>query len=549
MDLSNTGTVIDTEVLILGAGAAGCGAAIAAKSKDAIVTLVEKGKLESSGCLGGGNDHFMAILNSGLETDTAEAVANFFANPLTGLTPCMIKEGWVAHMPVILDLLQEIGVEFVTNPDGSWFRTVGFGQPGNWWINIKNGQTIKKRLGKKIRDLGINVFDHVMVTKLITVEGEVAGAMGFDVLCGTFYIFRAKKVVIALGNTATRGWTNSTGNPYNIWQNPYNTGSFFVLAYDAGVKLLNLDIGQRATMITKSFGSPGMNGINSMGGYELNALGERFMGKYDPMWENCKRINQINGTYQELIEGKGPPFYYDMRHLDEDEVYHLQHVLMPGDKATYSDFCKQKDIDYTRDLLEVEISELCFSGSLLTDEKKFKTNVDGLYNACVFFAFSGAICGGYHAGANAAEAASHQTGLLNMDKHSILLEKDRIFKFIKNKKGISYKEFENAVRQVMNYYMGYRRNQKGMETALEKLSFLETYGQKIQAFNHREMMKANESHDLVRMCRLATQASMERKESGRTYYQRSDYPKLDPNLKRPFVMWQEANEEKFAWGI
>ncbi len=547
MDLEHLERVIDTDVLILGGGAAGCGAAMAAKKKGVHVTLVEKGKLESSGCLGGGNDHFMAVLNSGPETDTPDAVANFYASPLMGLTPRMIKDGWVKQMPVILDVLQEIGVEFVTNPDGSWIRTVGFGQPGNWWINISNGQTIKKRLGKKIRDLGVQVMDHIMVTKITTHENRVTGALGFNVLDGTFYIFRAKKVVMALGNTATRGWTNSTGNPYNIWQYPYNTGSFFVQAYDAGVKLMNLDIGQRATMITKGFGSPGMNGINGMGGYELNALGERFMGKYDPMWENGKRINQINGTYQELMEGNGPPFFMDMRHLDKKDVEHLQYVLMPGDKATYTDYCEQKGIEYAKDPLEVEISELCFSGSLMTREN-FETNLEGFYNGCVFFAFSGAICGGYFAGNNAAEAASRNEAVEECPERVVAQEKDRIYRPMQNPKGMTYREFESALRQVMNYYMGYRRNQQGMEAALEKLSFLEGRLDRIGASNYREMMKANESSDLVKMCKLATRASMERKESGRAYYKRSDYPELDSSLNKPLVIWHQGGHQKLAWG-
>ena len=50
--------MLETDVLILGSGAAGCGAAMAAKGKGAKVLMLDKGKLESSGCLGGGNDHF-----------------------------------------------------------------------------------------------------------------------------------------------------------------------------------------------------------------------------------------------------------------------------------------------------------------------------------------------------------------------------------------------------------------------------------------------------------------------------------------------------------
>ena len=105
-----------------------------------------------------------------------------------------------------------------------------------------------------------------------------------------------------------------------------------------------------------------MNGINSMGGRELNALGERFMGKYDPMWENGVRRNQIQGTYQELIDGKGPPFYMDMRHFSEEEARHLQYVLMPGDKATYSDWTGQRGYASSGILLEVEISEIGLDG-------------------------------------------------------------------------------------------------------------------------------------------------------------------------------------------
>ena len=55
---------LETELLILGTGAAGCGAALAARQAGIRTLMVDKGKLESSGCLGGGNDHFMAALGT-----------------------------------------------------------------------------------------------------------------------------------------------------------------------------------------------------------------------------------------------------------------------------------------------------------------------------------------------------------------------------------------------------------------------------------------------------------------------------------------------------
>ncbi len=539
-------SAMETDVIVLGSGAAGCGAALAARSKGARVVLIDKGKLESSGCLGGGHDHFMAVLHSGEENDTTEAVVDFYKSPMHGLTPTLIQEGWVKMMPYALDMLKEVGVDFVKGKDGKLLRTVGFGQPGKWWININNGHIIKRLIAEKVRKAGVDVVDHIMVTKLLKDGERIAGCVGFNVLDGSFRVFRAKKVVMAMGNVALRGWTNSTGNPYNSWFSPYNTGSQFILAYEAGTKILNVDLGGWATLIPKGYGAPGMNGINSMGGRELNALGERFMGKYDPMGENGLRINQIGGTYQELIEGKGPPFYMDMTHFSKEDVHHLQYVLMPGDKETYLDYCQQKGVDFAKNPLEVEISELAFGGILQTKDN-METSLDGLYNACLFFAFSGSLCGGYYAGFRSAEAALGCKSLGKIDEAEVLREKERVLMPMRREKGICYKDVEGPIRQVLNYYAGYRRNQKSLETALESLARIETYLDRIKARNHHELMKANETAELIRMAKLTVRACMERKESGRTYFRRTDYLEMNPNLNKPLIMWNEQGKPAFAW--
>jgi succinate dehydrogenase/fumarate reductase flavoprotein subunit len=135
-----------------------------------------------------------------------------------------------------------------------------------------------------------------------------------------------------------------------------------------------------------------------------------------------------------------------------------------------------------------------------------------------------------------------------VDETEILQERDRVYRPLHTRGGIDYREFEGAVRQVMAYYMGYRRNGKGMETALEKFSFLAGYVDRIRASDPRELMKANESSDLIRMCQLAARASLERRESGRTYYKRSDYPEPDPCLNKPLVLWQEGGRQNLSWG-
>jgi len=536
---------IETDVLVLGAGAAGCGATIAASREGASVVLVDKGKLESSGCIGGGNDHFLAVLNSDKKFDKEEDLVNFFDKPLSGYTKKMISK-WFESMPIMIDYLLSIGVKFVLDDDGSWLRTGGFGQPGDWWINIENGQFIKRLVAKDLRKIGVDILDHIMITKLMVENGYITGAIGFHVTRGDLYVLKAKTVVLALGNSANRATTNSTGNPYNTWHSPYNTGSQFVIAYDAGVKIINLDIRQQAQLIPKGFGSAGMHGITCAGAHEVDAFGNRFMEQYHPMKENGPRRNLILGTYLELVKGNGPPFYMDMRHCDKDEIEHLQAVLMPGDKATFPDYCRQKGIDFTQKPLEVEISEIELSGMLLTDEN-FSTNIKNLYNGCVFYSFSGSMCSGYLAGLEASKAVKNVVKRNLACKTAIHDEKEAIFKPFTVEDGMHYQDFEGVIQQVMNYYMKLIRNQQGMEIALEKLNLIETHIENVGAKNFHELMKVNEAIILLKVCKMATLASLKRKESGRTFYNRSDFPELDPEYAKILSISSESDKPKIEW--
>ena len=400
------GTLIETDVLVIGSGASGCGAAIGAKEQGLDVVLMDKGKLESSGCIGGGNDHYMAIMDEkDTPFDSADDLIRFYAKPLNGWTPAMLTNGWYNHMRPILDMLEQGGVDFGRTADGRYHRTQGFGQPGTWWCHIANGMTIKRVMARIVRARGVNVLDRIMAVKILTDGGRACGALGWNVSTGEYVIVRAKTVVSAQGRSATRGFNNSTHNPYNVWMYPYNTGAGVVLGYDVGAAVTELDTYQRATMLPKGYGCPGMNGINSSGAHEINALGERFMGKYDPMWENGVRNNQIQGTFQEQLEGSGPPFYMDMRHVDPEVVHELQYILMPGDKATFGDWADCTGTDFQHKLLEVEIGELIFGGTIAVNDE-FETSVPGLFCGSIFLYCSGAMCGGYEAGRRAALKAS-----------------------------------------------------------------------------------------------------------------------------------------------
>lgn len=539
------GKRIQTDVLVLGTGASGIGAALRAAELKADVLLVGQGRLESSGCLGGGNDHFMAALGTDEPNDSREAFVGFFMKSAFGYREAQLNQWFDAIKPCV-KVLEEVGTEFLVR-DGKRYRSVGFGQPGAWWLHITNGTAIKRHLARRVRRSGVNVLDDFHITRLFECGGHITGCMGFNVLTREVCAIECKTAVCSLGWHPQRLTNNSTGNPYNCWHMPYNTGSYFVLPMRIGASLVNIDISGRATLIPKGWGAPGMNGINNMGGKELNAHGERFIFRYDPMGENGKRRNQVMGTWQEQVEGNGPPFYMDMTHFSDEDVHHLQYVLMPADKETYLDYCAARGIDFKKAPLEVEVSEMTVSGMLLADDR-METTVKGLFAGSNFTSFSGAMCCGYVAAGHAVhDAASTPMGVIGEDE--ALAERERILAPCGRRGAglLNYNDFEDPIRQIMDYYGKYRRNMAGMRLALEKLALVESYKDRVVAGNNHELMRLHEAFDLLELCRAHLEACLRRKESGRGMYQLSDYPEKDPALAKGLVLTFKDGAFRFGW--
>ena len=536
----------ETDVLVLGSSAAGCGAAIAARREGAEVLLVDKGKLESSGCLGGGNDHFMAVLDE-VEHDGLEDLYAYYATPVSGLTREHVARFYRAMKPCI-SILEEAGVELMHNEDGSYMRSVGFGQPGPWWIHINHGFNVKPFLARYIKNMGVKVLDHFMVTGLVKDGNRIAGCVGFDILRGDFITVRCKTAVLCMGLTAQRVSNNSSHKPFNQWFSPFVTGSQVMLPLAAGASVLNLDISDMATMLPKGWGAPGMNGINNMGGHELNAKGERFMGRYDPMMENGLRRNQVMGTFNEILEGYGPPFFMDMTHFTAEDARHLQYDLMPGDKETYLEYCAARNIDFTKKPLEVEVGERMIGGIVLSDENQ-ETEVENLFNGNLIHSFSGAMCLGYAAGGSAAEKAAgvEMPALPEAEVEALCAA---VYAPMRNsgKGTVTWNVFEDGIRQIMDYYVGYQRTEGSMKQALQSFDTLASYVPRLAAGTLRELMRTHESLELFRLCRAYVLACMQRKESGRAMYRRADYPDLDPALAKCLITRLDASGNPvFSW--
>lgn len=545
--MQKTGKKYETDVLVLGAGAAGCGAAIAAGKAGAKVLLLDKGCLESSGSLGGGNDHFMCVLDQD-EHDGLEDIIQYYSTPISGFSTRK-AELFYQGMNDCRQILEDAGIELMRREDGSYLRSLSFGQPGAWWIHIAHGFTVKPRLAAYIRRMGVQVAEHIQVTRLLKDGERIAGCQGFHVLTGDRVEIACKCAVMALGREAVRVSNNSTHKPFNTQPSPFVTGSQIVLALDAGCAVLGLDTQDAATLNPKGFGCSGLNGLNNMGGKELDACGRRFMKQYDPHGENCPRRNQVIGTFSEALLGNGPPFVMDMTHLSPEDARHLQYDLMPGDKETFPDYAKARGIDFSSSPMEVEISERCLGGIIRCDDE-LETDVKNLYNACLLCSFAGSMSMGYQAGRFAAKRARTQPLAPLPEETELSAFHDKTFQPLvcKPERAVTYTEFEDGLRQIMDYYVGYQRTDAGMRQALKSMDVLAEYEPRMGADTLRDLMRLTESRELLRVSRLYVESCLERSENGRGLFICRDYPPVSPDKDMPLMVRLDENGNSvFSW--
>ena len=534
-----------TDVLILGAGAAGCLAAIGAREKGAEVMIIDKGSLISCGCTGAGQDHFGAQLNSGPEWDSDDRATQYYSSPGWGVSSDMVEKSFTREISGMIQRLEKWGVQFYKKPDGSYYRSAGLGQP-EWFLMMKNGVDLKKNLAKAVLESGAEKQDQVTITRLLEKEGSVTGAMGFNRKTGEIFTFQAKAVVIALGAHQSRWFTNSTGMPYNTWQYPWNTGSQIVLPYEIGAKVKNLEMCVLTTL-PKGFGTPGVNAFSGMGAHYLNAGGERFMKKHHHLGDRAPRGALVWAEFEEIGMGRGPLFI-DCRHIPKKDLDHLINNLLPVDKPTFKDWLIQKGVNLKEELLEVELGEFSGGGNLHVDINMESANRKGLFGLPFSGMLSTAMCGGLVTGREAGASALKTKKRREHDRLQVTGERDQIYTPFNITDGYSPKEFEKKVRQLMEYYVGHKRSVKGLNRALEGLGILEGFADDIKACNYHELMQVYEARHLLKYCQLMIRSVLMRK-GMKGFYTVVDYPpKMDRELRTKYVVqWQENGDAKIAY--
>jgi len=525
--------LLKTDVVVVGGGLAGLNAAIAAAERGVDVVILDKGKIERSGNIAGGVDHFMAYLETGESWDNRETYLEYVQKEGYGIVNIEIHNRvFCEELKNAIKRLERIGSPLSDSKTGCYYRTASMGQPGPYWINF-NGKYLKPNLAKEVRRLGCTVLDRVMATRFLVSGHQLAGVFGFHIRTGEVYFIECKALVAATGNT-NRLYETPTGMPFNTWLCPYNTGEAQRLALEAGATLANMEF-LRMTIVPKGFSAPGLNAFTGMGSHFINGLGERYMSKYHEKAEKAPRNWLVWGTLNELRDGRGPVFI-DSRHLPPEKIVHLKKTL-GLDKETMDDFLKTRGIDIEKEPLEVMVSEAMQTGpvevvgsGIHIDENCMST-VEGLFAggdcADQMKVVHMAVAGGYSSGRFAAEYAL-KNKCRGYKKALVREEATCMVAPLKRKKGLHYQEVEEVLRRIMIENVGPSRTRASLEAGRKKIEALVPYLEEIKANNFHELMRSIETMSLIKVGEIMTHAALFRKESRFIpYHYREDYRETD----------------------
>ena len=520
----------ECDVLVIGGGSAGQMAAYYAQQQGASAILVDKGGIYRSGCGAAGNDHFLAVLESGPDWDTPEVFLNWYHKITQGLVNVnLAQRSFITHTKDIIALLEELGLPMRLGENNTFIRTKSFQQPGPYYIN-GDGRNLKPLISKRIEESGVRFVKRISVSDLLVDGGRCVGAAGFDIRNGDWHDFRAKVVILATGN-ATRMYPTPSGLPFNTWHSPYNTGAAQAIAFKAGAGVVNMEF-VNYTLTPRDFSASGLNAIVGMGGYIVNALGERFLFNYHEKGEQGPRWVMPWGVYWETVNGRGP-CYFDVRHLNKEDISHLEDHLLPVDKNTFGDWLEQMDIDISRDLFEAQICEgqhPAFLGAVsgVGVNDRFHSTLPGLMaagaSAPIIGSITGAMSTGIAAGLDAAEYAASVDATGDFSEAEMDRIKKRAFAPL-TASGLTPLQFEERLRHVMGAYVGIGRTESGLNLALDELAKLESCANSLRAENGHELMRSCEALQLFEVAKMIVRGALERQESrfGLSHY-RGDWP-------------------------
>jgi succinate dehydrogenase / fumarate reductase flavoprotein subunit len=266
---------IETDVLIIGGGGAGCSAALTAQAAGAKVLLTTKLRVaDANTTMAQGGIQAADKPNDSPAIHYLDAMGGGGYKNLPELASALVNDA-----PGIIAWLEEIGVMFDKNPDGTMQTIHGGGTSRKRMHACRDytGLEIMRCIKDEVLNRQVKIMEFTAAIELLTDEnGRCVGALLLNLENGQLLVVSAKATIIATGGAGRLHVQNfPTTNHYGA------TADGLVIAYRAGVKLAFLDtIQYHPTGVaypTQIVGQLITEKTRSIGAQLVNVEGERFI--------------------------------------------------------------------------------------------------------------------------------------------------------------------------------------------------------------------------------------------------------------------------------
>ncbi|MDP2644137.1 MAG: FAD-binding protein [Desulfobacterales bacterium] len=521
--------VKDAEILVVGGGLAGCWAALRAAKLGKKVILIDKAKVGRSGA-----STFAAGVMLAPQADD-DLLA--WQAEIVERGDYLNDQEWVKFLLEDqirrIEDLQRWGAPFEIDEGGKLARIKGRGHQVAR-ILMFHGKKLMELMARLVaHEENVQLCERTVVTDLLFEEAagqkNISGVLGFDARSGQWCAFVAPVVIMATGAMFCR---TGGGMVDNL------SGDGVAMAYESGAELMGMEFctGGNITNWMRKYEVAGINMIQGSGAKIVNALGERFMLRYDPLLaERSLKDILIRAYSKEVLEGRGP-IYVDMRHFSAEAWERCKRVI-PKTMLVF----KEAGIDPAQTMIECTPNvktpnSMGGQGGVRVD-LNCRTTVNGLLAAGAVtknlahgtYSVGGvnlAYCcvSGYRAGETAAEIVSGSIKP-KFPAEQIESAKSRIEKLLDDETGDTPDDVMLRFRRLTTpapYSLFPNRSR--MEKVL--VGIAELNQKKLKAPDPHELVKALEVKNVLLCARLKYKASLLREECRGEHY-REEFPYRD----------------------
>lgn len=543
--------IIDTDVLIIGGGTAGCFAGITlGKKKDLDVLIVEKANIVRSGCLAAGVNAINAYITKGR---VPQDYVDYCKKDADGIVREDLLLSMSERLNHVTKVMEDLGLVILKDENGDYVAR------GNRNIKI-NGENIKPILADAVKKQdNVAVINHLNITDFIVENNEIKGAYGFDVNDAVFYEINAKAVLVATGGAAGLYRPNNPGfSRHKMWYPPFNTGAGYAMGINAGAEMTTFEMRFIALRCKDTIAPTGTiaQGIPAK---QLNSNGEVYENKY-----GLTTSQRLYGTVTENREGRGPCYLgtKGISREQEEDLYKAYLNMAPSQTLKWLEAAGGP----SEENVEIEGTEPYIVGGHTASgywvNNNRETTIHGLFAAgdvaggCPQKYVTGALAEGEIAAQAIAERleGSGKGFVVNEVEDSELSEnafakKSEYERFLNNKQGlVDIEQTEEAMQKIMDQYAGgistdYQYNEARLELADEKIKFLEQSIDNLAAQDADDLLRIYEIRERLTVCRSVIAHLKARKETRwHSFAENMDYPaKSDDWLK--YVNSRKENGE------